>query len=252
MNTEELFGIQVANANMKEAAEYIGKLALNNTPCYVGGLNLNQLLLITNNKKMNSIYRNAGMVFPDGQPIVWMAKDLKRPLTAKLSGPDLVMEVCRVAAETSLSIYLLGGAADSPEKAGKILQEKYPCLNIAGMYSPPFGFEKDQKEMEKIINSLRDSNANILFVGLGSPKQDFFIADNMSEYKIPVSLSVGIAIDFIAGNTKRAPKWMRNCGLEWFHRMLQDPRRLMKRYLVDDIKTLKIYWKYKKSINVSK
>ena len=252
MKTTELFGIQVANATMEEAAEYLGDLALEKKPCYVGGLNINQLLLINNNHNIRRIYEQAGMVFPDGQPILWMARNLKRPLVSKLSGPDLMVELCKIAAEKALRVYFLGGAQGSPEKASEILKRKFPKLIIAGTYSPPFGFEKVSLQMRNLIFTLYESKADILFVGLGSPKQDIFIADNMIKYNIPVSLSVGIGIDFIAGNVKRAPKWMRDCGLEWFHRMLQDPKRLVKRYLVDDLKVIGIYRRYKRGVKHEK
>ena len=130
MKTTELFGIQVANATMEEAAEYLGDLALEKKPCYVGGLNINQLLLINNNHNIRRIYEQAGMVFPDGQPILWMARNLKRPLVSKLSGPDLMVELCKIAAEKALRVYFLGGAQGSPEKASEILKRKFPKLII--------------------------------------------------------------------------------------------------------------------------
>ena len=100
--------------------------------------------------------------------------------------------------------------------------------------------------MEKIITMLRESHADQLFVGMGSPKQDIFIYENMEKYQIPVSYSMGAAIDFIGGSVKRAPKWMSDIGLEWFHRMIQNPKRLVKRYLVDDRRILKYYREFKK------
>jgi N-acetylglucosaminyldiphosphoundecaprenol N-acetyl-beta-D-mannosaminyltransferase len=117
-------------------------------------------------------------------------------------------------------------------------------VNIAGTYSPPYGFEKDEQEIEKINAMLIQSKADILFVGMGVPKQDIFVFENMAKHKIPVSVSVGAGIDFIAGDQKRAPKWMSSLGLEWFFRFCNDPKRLFKRYFIDDIKILGLILKY--------
>lgn len=107
------------------------------------------------------------------------------------------------------------------------------------------GFEKDKIELEKINQMLLDSQADMLFVGMGVPKQDIFIYENMKKYKIPMSFSIGGTIDFIAGKQKRAPKWMNKIGLEWLYRLLQNPRRMFKRYMIDDMKILGLAWKYR-------
>jgi len=110
------------------------------------------------------------------------------------------------------------------------------------------GFEKDPEEMQKIINMLKDSHADLLYVGLGSPKQDFFIDDKKFEYQIPLSFSVGIAIDYLGGNIKRAPVWVQNIGFEWFYRFCQEPKRLFKRYFVDSWKMIGYYRDFKKKV----
>ena len=157
-----------------------------------------------------------------------------------------MLMLCERAAQRKYKIYLLGCAEGVAANAAKKLEEMYPGLQCVGTYSPPFGFEKDPVEMEKIITMLRESHADQLFVGMGSPKQDIFIYENMEKYQIPVSYSMGAAIDFIGGSVKRAPKWMSDIGLEWFHRMIQNPKRLVKRYLVDDRRILKYYREFKK------
>ena len=116
--------------------------------------------------------------------------------------------------------------------------KKYKGLNVVGAYSPPYGFEKDEMEMAKIEKMIKDANPHILIVGLGCPKQELFIFHNKERLGVPVSLGLGASLDFEAGNIKRAPKWMANHGLEWLFRITQDPKRLAKRYLVDDRKIL--------------
>ena len=126
------------------------------------------------------------------------------------------------------------------------LRKDSPKLRVAGTYSPPFGFEKDPAEMQKINRLLKNSNADLLFVGLGSPKSDVFIDENKDIYQIPLSCSIGIVIDYLAGKIKEAPKWMSDAGLEWFYRFCQEPRRLFKRYFVDSWKIIGYYYKFKR------
>lgn len=121
------------------------------------------------------------------------------------------------------------------------INEKYPGIIVSQTYSPPFGFENNPVEIASINRMLVESHSDILFVGMGSPKQDIFIYENMHIYNIPVSISMGAAIDFIAGNVKRAPKWMIRCGLEWLHRISQNPKRLWKRYLITDMAIIPMF-----------
>ena len=125
---------------------------------------------------------------------------------------------------------------------------------ITGVYTPTEGDillrgekinGKRPDEIAKINKILCDSHADMLFVGMGVPKQDIFIYENMNIYQIPLSFSIGAAIDFLAGNVKRAPKWMSNHGLEWFYRFLQEPKRMFKRYFIDDLKIFRLAWKYR-------
>ena len=176
---------------------------------------------------------------------MWIAKWYGTPIKEKISGADLVPKLCEVAARRNYRVFFLGAAEGVAIKAANILQEKYPSLIIAGTYSPPFGFENDEVELAKINTMLRKSKADLLFVGMGVPKQDKFIYENMHKYNIPISLSIGAAIDFIAGVQKRAPRWMSNNGLEWLYRLLQNPRRMFGRYIIDDMKIFKLAWKYR-------
>lgn len=144
------------------------------------------------------------------------------------------------------SVFLLGAAEGVAVKAAENLKRKYPGLNIAGTYSPPFGFEKDQYEIDKINKILLDSKADLLFVGMGVPKQDIFIYENMYKYQIPMSFSIGATIDFEAGVQKRAPKWINKIGMEWLYRLCSEPKRMFKRYIIDDLQIVRLVWKYRK------
>lgn len=142
--------------------------------------------------------------------------------------------------------HVFWGAAEGVEaKAAKNLIKKFQGLNVVGTYSPLYGFEKDEIEMKKIEDMIKSANPHILIVGLGCPKQEKFIYHNCEKLGVPLSLGLGASLDFEAGNIKRALKWMANHGLEWLFRITQDPKRLAKRYLVDDRKIFIFAYKYK-------
>lgn len=150
-----------------------------------------------------------------------------------------------MAAEKGYNMFFLGAGDGVANKAAQNLTNKFPKLNIVGTYSPPFGFEKDKKEIEKIINMVNKANTQILIVGLGCPKQEKFIHKYRKELNVPISLGLGASLDFEAGNIKRAPKWMSDNGLEWLYRLSKEPKRMFKRYIVDDVKIFKLMFKYK-------
>lgn len=244
-------GIQIDNMTADEILDHVDVCIKKRKPCQIVGVNVDQAIRVIEDKYSHKIFDDAEIVFTDGKPIIWMSKWLKRPIVEKVSGPDLMLLLCERAAKKGYKIFILGCAEGVAANAAKNLEKMYPGLQCVGTYSPPFGFEKDRAEMDKIVTMLRKSNADQLFVGMGSPKQDIFIYENMNKYQIPVSYSMGAAIDFIGGNVKRAPKWMSDMGLEWFHRMMQNPKRLMKRYLVDDRRIIKYYWEFKRKERIA-
>jgi N-acetylglucosaminyldiphosphoundecaprenol N-acetyl-beta-D-mannosaminyltransferase len=173
---------------------------------------------------------NETLFTADGAPIIWLSYMLGTPLPERVSGSDLFAELASEAAINGKSIYLLGGNPGIAEIAAKILVEKFPALCIAGCHAPPFGFERDPDEVEKIRQLLSASRPDIVFVGLGSPKQEQVIASLRELLPFSWWLGVGVSFSFVAGDIKRAPIWMRKAGLEWFYRVLQEPKRLFKRY----------------------
>ena len=241
----DFLGIRIDNLCSEEILDHIDYCIERRTPCQIVGVNVDQALRVLEDSYSKEIFDHAELVFTDGKPIIWMAKWLKRPIVEKVSGPDLMLLICERAAKKQQKIFLLGAGPGVAKKAGENLMNAYPGLQCVGTYSPPFGFEKDPVELSKIITMLRKSEADHLFVGMGSPKQDIFIYENMDKYRIPVSYSMGAALDFLGGGAKRAPKWMSNHGLEWFHRMMGNPKRLAKRYW-DDRRIFKYFRQFKK------
>lgn len=241
----DFLGIRINNMTEDEILDYVDFCVRRRSPCHIVGVNVDQCIRVIEDGYSKRIFDNAEIVFTDGKPIVWMAKRLNRPIIEKVSGPDLMLSLCKRGGLNNYKIFLLGAAPGVAAKAGRKLEHDYPGLKCVGTYSPPFGFENDSAEMNKIVAMLRDSSADQLFVGMGSPKQDVFIFENMHKYNIPVSFSMGAALDFLGGSVNRAPKWMSDCGLEWFHRFIQDPKRLFKRYFIDDVRILKYYREFK-------
>jgi N-acetylglucosaminyldiphosphoundecaprenol N-acetyl-beta-D-mannosaminyltransferase len=177
-------------------------------------------------------FEQADVVVADGMPLVWAASLAGNALPGRVAGSDLIWSVSRACVPAELSIFLLGGSPESVERAADRLQDACPGLRLAGRHSPPFGFEDDRTEMAKIIEVLGTTRPDIVFVGLGFPKQENLIEELRPLFPTVWFLGVGISIDLVAGEVDRAPEWVQRSGLEWVHRLLQEPRRLFRRYLV--------------------
>lgn len=237
----------IDNVTMDEAIEHIEECIRLRKIGQVITPNVDQIVRMETDSYFKEICDNAELLLTDGHPLLWIAKWYKTPIKEKICGSDLVPKLCEVATQKDYSVFFLGAAPGVAQRAVDKLHEKLPSLKIAGVYSPPIGFEKDWQELDKINQMLYDSHADMLFAGMGVPKQDIFIYENMNKYKIPMSFSIGGTIDFIAGEQKRAPKWMSKIGMEWFYRLCQSPKRMFKRYFINDSRIIKLAWKYRTS-----
>lgn len=247
LNRMKFMNSYVDNVTKEEAISHIEKCIQERKIGHVMTPNVDQIIRVERDEYFKKICDNAELLLVDGTPLMWISKLYGRPIKEKICGSDLVPELCDVAALKGYSVFLLGAAEGVAAKAAKNLKQKCPGLKVAGVYSPPFGFEKDEKELEKINKILYESKADMLFVGMGVPKQDIFIYENMHKYQIPMSFSIGATIDFEAGVQKRAPKWINQIGMEWLYRLVCNPRRMFKRYIVDDRQIFRLAWKYRKS-----
>lgn len=239
MNTE------IDNLTMEEALIEIDRLIQEDKAAYVVTPNVDHIVQLEKGGELVEVYKNADLILADGKPLIWISKWYKTPIKEKISGSDLFPLLCKMAAHKGYSMFFLGAAEGVAEKAANNLMARYSGLNIVGTYSPPFGFEKDEVELSKIEGMIKHANPHILIVGLGCPKQEMFILHNRERLEVPISLGLGASIDFEAGNVKRAPKWMSEHGLEWLYRLIQEPKRMFKRYLIDDLDIIKIAHKYK-------
>ncbi len=245
MEKIKLLNTYVNNLSMQETVHGIEKMIRTGKKSYVVAVNVDVIMKIEHDKELKELTDKADMVLVDGRPLVWISKIHKRPIKAKISGSDLVPKLCEVAAEKGYTMFILGGKDGIAEKAKRRLEKKLPGIKIVGTYAPPFGFEKDELELAKINNMISEFNPDMLITCFGCPKQEKFIYNNIAKYNAKVSICAGATVDFLAGNVKRAPGWMSEYGLEWFYRFLQEPKRMFKRYFVDDVKILGLVWKYR-------
>lgn len=250
MDRIQLLNTYVNNVTMCEALDSIDNMIKSGKKSYIVMVNVDVIIKIEKDKKLKSITDNADMVLVDGKPLVWISKWHRKPVKAKISGSDLVPELFNVAVKNKYSIFILGGKEGIGAMAKQNAEIKFPGINIVGTYAPPFEFEKNDKEIDKINDIIMAKKPDLLIVCFGCPKQEKWIYDNYQKYNAKVSICAGATVDFLAGNIKRCPEWMSNHGLEWLYRFFKEPTRLFKRYFVDDVKILKLVWKYRNSSKI--
>jgi N-acetylglucosaminyldiphosphoundecaprenol N-acetyl-beta-D-mannosaminyltransferase len=225
-------GVDFDNVTMDEALERIGELIELRRPALVVTPNVDHVVRVQHDPQYAAIVRRADLVLPDGQPLVWLSRLLGEPLKERVAGSDLFPRLCGYAAERGWRVFLLGGAPGAAERARDVLVRRHPALQVVGTHCPPIGFDTDPAECERTLASVVAVRPQLVFVGLGSPKQERWIVRNMLRYQPAVSIGVGISFSFVAGDVKRAPRWMQRRGLEWLHRVYQEPRRLAGRYFL--------------------
>jgi N-acetylglucosaminyldiphosphoundecaprenol N-acetyl-beta-D-mannosaminyltransferase len=225
--------VEIDKYSFDEVVEAIAHHALSGgEPEYVVTPNAQHILLIQKDAHFSEIYRNAFLVVPDGVSLLWAAKFLQTPLLGRVNGTDLFERLCAIAPEKGLKIFLLGGRPGAVEKARDTLQARHPGLEIVGTYCPPYGFESKPAEEALISSKIKAAAPHILFLGLGTPKQEYWIYAHYQELKVPISVGIGGSFDLVADIVKRAPVWMQKMGLEWFFRLIIEPGRLWQRYVI--------------------
>lgn len=246
MEKQPLLNTYVNNVNMNEALSAIDEMIASGKKSYVVAINVDVVMKIEDDPHLKKVVDEADMVLVDGKPLVWISKWHGNPVKAKISGSDLVPLLCKKAKDKGYSIFIIGGGNGVAEKAKENLERDLPGINIVGSYAPPFGFEKDEIELEKINKLISEVHPDLLIACFGCPKQEKWIYENYQKYDAKVSICAGATVDFLAGNVNRAPRWMSEHGLEWFYRFLQEPKRMFKRYFIDDVKIIKLIRKYGK------
>lgn len=227
-----LMGMQIDHVTEGEVVETIGASLSSGRGGWVITPNLEHLRRFRKDKALKGFFEQADLVLADGMPLVWASRLKGTPLPARVAGSDLIWSLSTEAARQGRSIFVLGGTREAGWEAARKLQERCPGLRIAGMVYPPHGFDSDPGAIDQIIETLEVVEADIVYVGLGFPKQERVIAILRERFPQTWFLGIGISIHFVGGDISRAPRWMQRLGLEWIHRLAQEPRRLAKRYLV--------------------
>ena len=230
-----VFGVGISPTTYAEAADCVVRAGAERRSAAVSAFAVHALVEAARDPELRAAADRSEMVTPDGQPVRWALNALHgTALPERVYGPTLTLEICRLAAERGVSVYLYGGTEAVSEKLAARLAERFPALTIAGRESPPFfplGDPRTEAEDAAAVGRIRASGAQIVFVGLGCPKQDFF-ADRVRDRLDAPLVCVGAAFDFHAGVKTVAPRWMQDRGLEWLYRLASEPRRLWRRYLV--------------------
>ena len=234
-----LFGLTIHALNMdgtvRLLTQWLGETALD---CrYVVTPNVDHVVKLDTDTAFRQSYQAASLVVADGRPVVLASKLLGKPLPGTVPGSDLVPALFEhhQTANKPLKVFLLGAAPGVAIRAAQAIESRWPTVSVVGTLSPPFGFEKDEPECQRICSEVAASKADLLVIGLGAPKQELWVARHASRLPVKVALCVGATIDFLAGEKPRAPMWMRKTGLEWLHRVGTEPRRLASRYAKDAV-----------------
>jgi len=231
LKTIPLLGVKISRVNLDLAAQQIFEWVNAKQRTYVCVAPVSTLVDANQDPEYLSIVNGAGMVTPDGMPVVWLAHVRGCKEVSRTYGPDLMQLVCKEGQALGLRHFFYGSTEETLGKLQQKLLNVYPQIQIAGSYAPPFK-PQGWQETKGIIDRINDSRADIIWVGIGSPKQDFWMHLHRPQLTAPVIIGAGAAFDFCAGVKPQAPRWMQRSGLEWLFRLCCEPGRLWKRYLV--------------------
>lgn len=232
----DLFGVLVDQVTLDAAMAWVYAFLNDGQPHQIVTVNLDFLYLADRDPEFRATINEADLVVPDGMPLVWLSRVLGSPLKSRVTGVELVDASCRIAAEAGGRVFFLGGRPHVSAAAAKRAREQYAGLAVTA-YAPPHG-PISPEEDERIVAMILEARPSFLFVALGAPRQDQWIRDHRERLGVPVAMGVGCVLDLLAGTVRRAPEWMRSSGFEWSYRLFQEPRRLWRRYLVDDLPLL--------------
>ncbi len=230
--TVAVLGIPFHNVTMEETVSLIEDQIHEGGFHQVATANVDFLKHALADERLRSTLCSCDIVIPDGMPVVWMSRLLGTPLKERVTGIDLVSRLAERSAEKGHGIFLLGSSEVRSQLAAHTLSKRYPGLRIVGRYSPPPA-ALDKMDHEEILRRIEEARPDILLVAFGNPKQEQWLSMHRDRLKVPVCIGVGGTLDALSGGWRRAPRWMQSCGLEWLHRMSQEPRRLAGRYTSD-------------------
>lgn len=239
----ELFGMRIDGVRMHQAVQRILEWCAAGVPCrYVFTPNVDHVVNYQENEALRAAYAGAALVLPDGKPVVWASRLVGRPLPETVRGSELAPALFDAAPE-GLRIFLLGAAPGVADAAARVIRRRWPHVDVVGTHSPPFGFEDSESENRVVCDLVAACRPQAVIVAMGGPQQEIWAHRRHAGLQVPVLLCLGATIDLLAGSRRQAPVWMRRSGLEWFFRMLQEPRRLFPRYARDARRFFPLVWR---------
>lgn len=233
--TIDILGVHVAVTDLQRTCQSIEQWIGDRRKTYICISPVSTITDCQGNAEYRKIINNAGMATPDGMPLVWIGKLRGKKNIERTYGPDLMLAFCALSQTKGYRHYFYGGGPQTNNRLIERLKNRFPGIRIVGNFAPSF-MGVGELESEDAFARINDADPDILWVGLGSPKQDYWMHLHRDKLKVPVIVGVGAAFDFIAGTKPQAPAWMRRSGLEWFFRLCCEPRRLWKRYLIGNAK----------------
>ncbi|MFP2959633.1 exopolysaccharide biosynthesis glycosyltransferase EpsA [Myxococcus sp. 1LA] len=216
-----------------EAVTEIGRLVDSREGGYVFTPNVDHVVLAEDHEAFREAYARARISVVDGMPLVWASRAMDVPLPERIAGSDLILPLMKLGAERKWRVYLLGAGPGVAEKAGRIISEKYG-VEVVGWDSPMVSIDGGDAQNDPIVARIREKDPHLLLVALGCPKQEVWISQVTSKLGPTVAIGIGAGLDFIAGTVKRAPVWVSRAGFEWLYRLTKEPKRLWRRYILND------------------
>jgi N-acetylglucosaminyldiphosphoundecaprenol N-acetyl-beta-D-mannosaminyltransferase len=230
-----VLGVGVHAINMDQAVAAIDQAVRNHRKGYVCVTGVHGVMEAQSDSEFKQILNNSLLTTPDGMPMVWVGRLQGFRHMNRVYGPDLMLEVCRLSEKRGYTHFFYGGKEGTAEKLACALRERYPNLNVVGSNTPPFR-PLNPAEEHALREHVTKTRPDFIWVGLSTPKQERFMADHIDALGCTLMLGVGAAFDIHTGMTKDAPPWIKRAGLQWFHRLLQEPTRLWRRYLFNNPK----------------
>ena len=235
-NVVKIINVDLSCTSYGDTCDRIEQLVQNSSSAYIVAANVHVVMSAYWDREYRQVLENAVIVTPDGMPLVWAMRSLGAKKQQRVYGPDLMLAWCERAAREHLSIYLFGATAATLERLEENLIAKFPNLAIAGKHAPPYLEMRSSDfaaQLDLDLETIRASGAKVIFVALGCPKQEFWMSQAQGRLQA-VMIGVGAAFDFHSGQVAQAPRWMMASGLEWLYRFIQEPKRLWRRYLINN------------------
>ena len=237
MTKVNILGVGISRTSRPEVLGQFDRYLKDGRFHYVFASNVHTVMTSQADEEYRRIHNEADIALPDGKPLAWAARLLDGGPVERITGRELMALVCREGQKSGYSHFFYGGRESVLKELCRRLKTACPDLKVAGCYSPPFR-RLTAEEDARAVRMMNDCHPDIVWVGLGAPKQEKWIGEHLGQVRAPVMVAVGAAFDFLAGNAKQAPLWMQKAGLEWLFRLGTDPRRLWRRYVLNNPKFL--------------